>query len=138
MEALAPPTGKGDSRPEVRRVEETLTEAGLALDQLELSVGRLAGLRADVVHKGMEQPELLYAGFYELEALARLLLRHRLGGVQGAWPLTPSDSMLRPGLQGVVERWLRNRARTTMQRVDNSTLGFESPASSMSAGQRLG
>jgi hypothetical protein len=128
MEALAPPTGKGDSRPEVRRVEETLTEAGLALDQLELSVGRLAGVRADVVHKGMERPELLYGGFYELEALARLLLRHRLGGVQGAWPLTPSDSMLRPGLQGV-ERWLRNRAKTTMQRVDDSRLGFESPAS---------
>lgn len=99
MEALAPPTGKGDSRPEVRRVEETLTEAGLALDQLELSVGRLAGLRADVVHKGMEQPELLYAGFYELEALARLPLRHRLGGVQGAWPLTPSDSTLRRGFR---------------------------------------
>jgi hypothetical protein len=41
MEALAPPTGKGDSRPEVRRVEETLTEAGLALDQLELPAGVL-------------------------------------------------------------------------------------------------
>jgi hypothetical protein len=97
MEALAPPTGKADTRPEVRRVEEALTEAGLALDQLELpvSIGRLAGLRADVVHKGMEQPELLYAGFYELEALTRLLLRHRLGIVQGACPLTPSDSMPR-------------------------------------------
>jgi hypothetical protein len=97
MEALAPPTGKADTRPEVRRVEEALTEAGLALDQLELpvSIGRLAGLRADVVHKGMEQPELLYAGFYELEALTRLLLRHRLGIVQGACPLTPSESMPR-------------------------------------------
>jgi hypothetical protein len=117
MEALAPPTGKADTRPEVRRVEEALTEAGLALDQLELpvSIGRLAGLRADVVHKGMEQPELLHAGFYELEALTRLLLRHRLGIVQGAWPLEPSDSMLRPGLQGV-ERWLRDRPKTTMRR----------------------
>jgi hypothetical protein len=97
MEALAPPTGKADTRPEVRRVEEALTEAGLALDQLELpvSIGRLAGLRADVVHKGMEQPELLHAGFYELEALTRLLLRHRLGIVQGACPLTPSESMPR-------------------------------------------
>jgi hypothetical protein len=60
-----------------------------------------------VVHKGIEQPELLYTGFYELEALARLLLRHRLGIAEGAWPLMPSESMLRPGLQGV-ERWLRD------------------------------
>jgi hypothetical protein len=29
MEALAPPAGKGDSRTEVRRVEEALTEAGV-------------------------------------------------------------------------------------------------------------
>lgn len=126
MEGLAPPSSKGDSRTQVQRVEEALTEAGLALDQLELSIGRLAGLRADVVHKGMEQPELLYAGFYELEALARLLLRHRLGVDQGAWPLTPSDSMLRPGLQGV-ERWLRDRPKTTMQRVDNGPPLDEEP-----------
>jgi hypothetical protein len=118
MEALAPPTGKGDTRSDVRRVEEALTEAGLALDQLELSIGRLAGLRADIVHKGIEQPDLLHAGFYELEALTRLLLRHRLGVVHGAWPLIPGESMLRPGLQGV-ERWLRDRPKTTMQRVDN-------------------
>jgi hypothetical protein len=57
MEALAPPTGKGDNRPHVRRVEDALAEAGLALDQLQLSIGRLAGLRAEVVHKGIEQPE---------------------------------------------------------------------------------
>jgi hypothetical protein len=118
MKALAPPTGKGDTRTDVRRVEDALTEAGLALDQLQLSIGRLAGLRAEVVHKGIEQPELLYAGFYELEALARLLLRHRLGVAQGAWPLEPSESMLRPGLQGV-ERWLRDWPKTTMQRVGN-------------------
>jgi hypothetical protein len=127
-EALAPPTGKGDTRPHVRRVEEALAEAGLALDQLQLSIGRLAGLRADVVHRGIEQPELLYAGFYELEALARLLLRHRLGVAEGAWPLMPSESMLRPGLQGV-ERWLRDRPKTTMQRVDNSPPLDEEPES---------
>ena len=126
MEALAPPTGKGDSRTDVRRVEDALTEAGLALDQLPLSIGRLAGLRAEVVHKGIEQPELLYAGFYELEALARLLLRHRLAVAQGAWPLDPSESMLRPGLQGV-ERWLRDRPKTTMQRVDNGPPLDEEP-----------
>jgi hypothetical protein len=118
MKALAPPTGKGDTRTDVRRVEDALTEAGLALDQLQLSIGRLAGLRAEVVHKGIEQPELLYTVFYELEALARLLLRHRLGVAQGAWPLEPSESMLRPGLQGV-ERWLRDWPKTTMQRVGN-------------------
>jgi hypothetical protein len=128
MEALAPPTGRGDTRSDVRRVEEALTEAGLALDQLQLSIGRLAGLRADVVHKGIEEPELLNAGFYELEALARLLLRHRLGVVQGAWPLSPGESMLRPELQGV-ERWLRDRPKTTMQRVDNGPPLDEEPES---------
>jgi hypothetical protein len=126
MEALAPPTSKGDTRSDVRRVEEALTEAGVALDQLELSIGRLAGLRADIVHKGIEQPELLHAGFYELEALARLLLRHRLGVVEGAWPLVPGDSMLRPGLQGV-ERWLRDRSKTTMRRVVNGPPLDEEP-----------
>jgi hypothetical protein len=118
MEALAPPTGKSDTRGDVRRVEDALKETGLALDQLDLSIGRLAGLRGDVVHKGIEQPELLYEGFYELEALTRLLLRHRLGVVEGAWPLTPSQSMLLPGLQGA-ERWLRDRPRTMIRRVDN-------------------
>jgi len=112
----------------VRRVEDALAEAGLALNQLPLSIGRLAGLRAEVVHKGIEQPELLYAGFYELEALARLLLRHRLGVAEGAWPLVPSESMLRPGLQGV-ERWLRDRPKTTMQRVDNGLPLDEEPES---------
>jgi hypothetical protein len=126
MEALAPPTGKGDNRPHVRRVEDALAEAGLALDQLQLSIGRLAGLRAEVVHKGIEQPELLYTGFYELEALARLLLRHRLGIAEGAWPLMPSESMLRPGLQGV-ERWLRDWPKTTMQRVDDGPPLDEDP-----------
>ena len=118
--------GKGDNRPHVRRVEDALAEAGLALNQLPLSIGRLAGLRAEVVHKGIEQPELLYAGFYELEALARLLLRHRLDIAEGAWPLEPSDSMPRPGLQGV-ERWLRDWPKTTMQRVDNGPALDEEP-----------
>jgi hypothetical protein len=128
IEALAPPTGKGDTRTDVRRVEDALAEAGVALEQLELSIGRLAGLRADVVHKGIDQPELLYAGFYELEALTRLLLRHRLGVVQGAWPLIPSESMLRPGLQSM-EHWLRDRPKTTMQRVDNGPPLDEEPES---------
>jgi hypothetical protein len=118
MEALAPPTGKGDTRSEVRLVEDALEKAGLALDQLEFSVGRLAGLRGDIVHKGIEQPALLHEGFYELEFLTRLLLRHRLRVAEVSWPLTPNQSMLIPWLQGVEQR-LRNRPKTTMRRVDN-------------------
>jgi hypothetical protein len=118
MEALAPPTGKGDTRGDVRRVEDALKETGLALDELSLPVGRLAGLRGDIVHKGMEQPDLLYEGFYELEDLTRLLLRHRVGVLEGGWPVTPNQSMLLPGLQ-TAERWLRDRPKTTMRRIDN-------------------
>jgi hypothetical protein len=117
MEALAPPTGKGDTRSEVRLVEDALEKAGLAVDQLELPVGRLAGLRGDIVHKGIEQPALLHEGFYELEFLTRLLLRHRLGVAEAGWPLTPNQSMLVPWLQGV-EQWLRARPKTTMRRAD--------------------
>jgi hypothetical protein len=76
-------------------VERGLRDAGLDPTAVDPSVGRLAGLRAEIVHGGVESPSLLRDGYYTLEVLVRLLLRHRLGvGVLG-WPVAPGVSNLR-------------------------------------------
>lgn len=67
--------------------------------EFSVSVGRLAGLRAEVVHGGLESPELLRDGYYELEVMARLLLRHRLRLGPGGWPLNPSAPNLKAPLR---------------------------------------
>ncbi|MCA1696299.1 MAG: hypothetical protein LC749_17145, partial [Actinobacteria bacterium] len=42
------------------------------------NLGRVAGLRSDVVHYGGEEPDTLRDGFYVLEEVSRLLIRSRL------------------------------------------------------------
>jgi hypothetical protein len=68
-----------------KTVEEMLLFAGFDPQFLDISVGRLAGLRADLVHKGEADPELVRAGYYRLEAIVRALLR-RATGTSSAWP----------------------------------------------------
>jgi hypothetical protein len=58
---------------------------GIDLSPLPLSIGRLYGLRGDVVHKGLEQPPHLREGYYMLEALTRALLRAELD-LESLWP----------------------------------------------------
>jgi hypothetical protein len=104
LEALSKPpfgaklTSTERSRTDVGWVERALDEAGLSPSDVEPSVGRLAGLRAEIVHGGVEQPALLFDGYYALEQLVRLLLRKRLELGVG-WPLAPDESNLREPLK---------------------------------------
>lgn len=105
LEALAkPPYGTKLSAAQrhlsdVDWVEDAIREAGVQPTDVSPTVGRLAGLRAEIVHGGAEHPALLSEGYYALEQLVRLLLRHRLDIAPYGWPLTPDASNLRPPLK---------------------------------------
>jgi hypothetical protein len=109
LEALAKPpygtkmSGQEKKRSDVAWVEMAVSEAGVDPAQVAPTIGRLAGLRAEVVHGGLEQPELLHEGYYALEQIVRLLLRHRLGIAPLGWPLSPDVSNLRPPLRQIAE-----------------------------------
>jgi hypothetical protein len=75
---------------DVALVERAIAATGFDLALLNPDIGRLAGLRAEIVHGGVEAPALLRPGFYTLEAMTRLLLRARLGVSTAAWPLQPA------------------------------------------------
>jgi hypothetical protein len=84
-------------------VEQGLKETGLDPTMVDPSVGRLAGLRAEIVHGGKESPALLRNGYYTLEMLVRLLLRSRLDVGPAAWPIAPGRSSLRGPLGRTAE-----------------------------------
>jgi len=100
LEALAkPPFGTKLTKiqkklSDVEWVEQALGTVGIDPTQIAPSVGRLAGLRAEIIHGGVENPALLRDGYYVLEALTRVLLRHRLGTGAAAWPAFPDESNL--------------------------------------------
>lgn len=79
---------------DVEWIEQELRSLGLNTSDIDPRVGRLAGLRAEIVHGGVESPALLREGYYMLEALTRLLLRHRLGTGPMGWPAFPGQSNL--------------------------------------------
>lgn len=95
LEALSKPAwgaklSKTDKkRTDVEWVERAVAATGFDPSLLDPSLGRLAGLRAEIVHGGVESPTLLRPGYYTLEAMARLLLRARLGTGPAGWPLQP-------------------------------------------------
>jgi len=117
LEALAKPAhgttlSKAERRlSDVAWVERAIAEAGHDPSRLAPSVGRLAGLRAEIVHGGIEDPVLLRDGYYVLEQLARLLIRHRIGATAVGWPLSPDRSSLRSPLRLLAEI-LHGRPRT--------------------------
>lgn len=105
LEALAKPRYGAKLTKEEKRctdvawVELALREAGLDAATITPDLGRLAGLRAAVVHGGIEEPPLMHEGFRALEQLARLLLRHRFETGPYGWPLSPDENNLRPPLR---------------------------------------
>lgn len=97
IEALVPAAGGGRSRNEVREIEEAIRQADPGLDptsMIDPSIGRLAGIRAEIVHQGLESDPMITRGFYVLESLTRLLLRQGFGVTQG-WPYFPAEPLLR-------------------------------------------
>jgi hypothetical protein len=104
LEALSKPAwGTKLSNAEKRRTdvewaENAVLAAGVDPAQFEPTVGRLAGLRAEIVHGGVEAPALLRPGYYTLEAIVRLLLRAHLRTGAG-WPLQPGIPNLRSPLR---------------------------------------
>lgn len=117
LEALAKPQYGTNLTPEQRRlsdvnwIEQAVGEAGVDPQHVSPSIGRLAGLRAEVVHGGVEQPPLLSEGYYTLERLVRLLLRERLGVNPFGWPLAPDQSNLRTPAR-FLAAWLHERPTT--------------------------
>lgn len=80
IEALTP-------RPKTspKTVEAMLVSAGFLPEWLgELTLGRLAGLRADIVHKGLRDHPLIHDGYYRLETVVRVLLRNA-SGIRTSW-----------------------------------------------------
>lgn len=110
LEALIPARGKGRST-DVSGVEDALREAGADPTQWTPSVGRCAGIRGEIVHHGKEQPKLLSDGYYSLEAMVRLLLRHRLGVDAEAWPLNIQETNLKRPFRKVAERLKVSRVK---------------------------
>ena len=100
---------------DVEWVESEVRNAGIDPGQITPSVGRLAGLRAEIVHGGVETPELLGEGYYVLEALTRLLIRAHLGTGPMGWPAFPGEPNLVSPLREV-SLLLRRFPRTTWRR----------------------
>jgi hypothetical protein len=99
LEALSKPpygTKEAKQKNDVAWVKMALRKAGLNPANVEPSVGRLAELRAAVVHGGVEEPPLLHEGFRALEQLARLLLRHALEPAPTAGPSPPTRTTCAP------------------------------------------
>jgi hypothetical protein len=87
VEALTP-----HKKTSPKTVEAMLVIAGFNPDWLgDVSIGHLAGLRADIVHKGARQHPLIVDGYYRLETIVRVLIRNA-AGVSSSWAptLTPA------------------------------------------------
>ncbi|MGY1651709.1 hypothetical protein [Geodermatophilus sp. SYSU D01119] len=119
LEALIPAKGRGKSS-DVKGVEDALTQAGADPTTWVPSIGRCAGIRADIVHHGQEQPELLSEGFYALETAVRIILRHRLDIQAESWPPEVGQTNLRLPFQKLADR-LKAQARVTMRLVQDKT-----------------
>jgi hypothetical protein len=68
-----------------KRINRALRAAGWDPSTLPVSIGKLAGLRADIVHRGLDDLAQIREGYYVLEAVARVLLRESLD-VRSSWP----------------------------------------------------
>jgi hypothetical protein len=109
IEALVPEGGKKTDK----QVEDALRDAGTDLATLPISVGRLYGLRGQIVHRGLEDPPLLREGHYVLETIVRTLIRHRMG-VSSSWPEEVDLNDWPEPVKSLIE-WLRPRSRTHTQ-----------------------
>jgi hypothetical protein len=70
-------------------VAQALADAGANLSWLSLPLGQLTGLRGPLAHGRAVDPHLLRQGYYDSEAIARVLVRKALG-ITGGWPAMPN------------------------------------------------
>ncbi|MGH2990711.1 MAG: hypothetical protein ACRDMA_12795 [Solirubrobacterales bacterium] len=102
IEAFAPEHSK-----KTQAIEALLNDAGWDPELLELPLRRLVALRGDIVHRGIDDPEELRSGYYRLEAIVRVLLRHHLG-LDSTWPeVVGVNLFLPPADEQVAEGWAR-------------------------------
>lgn len=75
-----------DSRqPRRAELEDILRDEGVEPSDMPIHVGLLIDLRGKIVHEGVDDHERLRIGFYEMEALVRLLLRRSASVDSGGW-----------------------------------------------------
>jgi len=104
-----------EGRQVVRQVEDALREIGEDPATLDPSVGRLFGLRADIVHHGEAELEPVVVGWYALERICRNLFRHVLE-ITVTWPDAPGDDS---GLSDEVRLELQNAPETVWHEPDD-------------------
>lgn len=80
---------------QAKALEAALGEAGFAETWLQLPVGRLASLRGKIAHGKPESDELIYMGYYDMEAVARVLIAKSCGQSAG-WPASPTATAFLP------------------------------------------
>lgn len=100
IEALSP-----DRTVNLNRLETKLAQAGWEVAHQRLDVGRLQGLRGRIVHYGDAAAEEVSLGFYDLEAMVRVLLRDAVDA-RSTWP-APVGANLFTGAWGprIAEAW---------------------------------
>ena len=86
-----------------KAIEADLAQMGWNVESLPISVGRLAGLRAAIVHAGDESDPLIYDGYYVLEAISRAILRDRLG-IWSSWPAAVAANLFEEPWRRQIER----------------------------------
>lgn len=84
----------GTRKTQKNAVAAAIANVGLDLSWLHHGLGPLVGLRGSVAHGRGRDPRVLRAGFYDIEAIARALIRHA-AGVNGGWPCLPSTTAFR-------------------------------------------
>lgn len=116
LEALSKPpfgtrlTHADASRSDVAWVEQAVAAAGVDPTAFVPSIGRCAGVRAEVVHSGRTQPGELRPAYYVLEQITRLLLREQLHLGELGWPLPPDVSNLKEPYRSKAEELHREPA----------------------------
>lgn len=110
LEGLVPAEGKKV----VKAVEAALDRTELPSNGLPVSVGRLYGLRADIVHKGIEDMDRIREGYYVLEEITRVLIRSK-ANLRSNWPASVGQNDWPEPIKSVIER-LRAKPRTFWRR----------------------